>query len=170
MVQTPVELLLGNQVREIPQWTNVRLKPSTKRREYKGKFCMEEISPGEMKQLLYLRQRLDAQFAIDYGKELGIPKWSQCTYRPHPTGPEPMHYDKEEGLVITAFVNLSTRDRVWSVGPTRKKPGPPYQVQAAGVERRFAPGSLWIVRAETVAHQIVSGDCCLQFNWHMMQE
>ena len=80
-----------------------------------------------------------------------------------------MHFDREVGRVITAFVNLSDRPRVWRLGPTRAEPD---RVDwrlgdEPGYRREFAPGSLWVVRAECVSHQIVDGDCCVQFNWHL---
>ncbi len=104
-------------------------------------------------ELAHLHISMQSMFTELYAP-LGPPAYSQFTFRPTVTR-GPLHRDKEKGAVITAFLNLDTEDRVWML---------------AGEEVRFPPGCMWIFQAEKIEHQVLSGNCCAQLNWHLMKE
>jgi len=148
--------------------TNLRTQLDETQRKKDGPWYRKKPSAQSRFELMEIRRRLEAHFQAYYGL-LGPPFLSQFTWRPMRTGPEPMHYDKEKGLVITAFVNIGVSPRVWNVGPARKAPtGAKCELPDGGDHKtvEFPPLSMWVCRAETVAHQIVSGMGMVQYNWH----
>lgn len=108
------------------------------------------------------------------------------TWRLTETGPEEMHYDwygygADDLHNVRVFVNLDSRLRKWAIGPPiwdaiRQYPATwmphrdlhpnrindkisqslPWSEMARG-EVDFAPGALWLVNSQIVAHEIVWG-------------
>jgi hypothetical protein len=138
-------------------------------KKFKAPWVSRKVSGIERGVLQAIHDEMHRIFTRLCG-HLGPPKVSQFTYRPEITGPEPLHFDKEEGEVVTAFLNWDSEPRQWRLGPTRQRPGAPYSlpdtVRAEEIE--FPPNQLWIFRAETVSHQVVHGRGAVQFNWHLL--
>jgi len=97
-------------------------------------------------------------FSALYG-HVGPPAQSQFSWRPTITKGE-LHMDKGtpdrgkgEQRIVTGFVNVDELSRQWMVGEV-------------GVD--WPPECLWIFRAEKVAHRVVYGRACIQYNWVLM--
>lgn len=178
---------------EWPAMEEVRRGLIDKRRKFGEPFHAPDEIKASLPAMDAIAMKADDLFCDLYPFP---PMPRKYSFRPMITGPEPIHFDTDDAPqpVVTAFINVATTPRRYSVGPTfadlvRDQPDQMRQIIANGGNTSyairgstvrgegpllnsgpahrvdFAPGAIWFFCAKRVSHQIVYGAGAIGRSW-----